>query len=113
MKTRLALHEIAQAAAACRDFYRGEKGQPGLPARLLKLLFDRLSRETQLWLARDVTVEMTAFVVTIKDRFGEDATATVDGDVVKIGVKAGDNFHEIGRGGTWKEALQAAEEHDD
>lgn len=103
---------IVEAATAIRVFYRGAKNQPGLVARLCRPLFDALSVENRLWLARDVTLGMTSASVIAKDRFGEMGTTRVDGNEVRVGVMVGEGdgavFEVRGRGPTWSEAFADA-----
>lgn len=101
-------HVIAEAYAAMQRFYRGAPGQPGIVPRVLGRLFRLLSSETQLWLARDVTIGMGAACLTAKDRWGEDGNVIVDGNEWRVGTGYGAGFVVLGRGPTWQEAFADA-----
>ena len=102
------LAEARSRLAALRAFYRGAKGEPALPARLLQPLFNLLSVETRLWLVQEPCVGMLAASVTAKEWWGADGTAIVDGDELQVGLGTGETFVALGRGSTWKAAFEDA-----
>lgn len=99
---------VRAAALAVANFYRGAKGQPPLAAKLLRPLFARLSIEAQLWLAREVTIGMTAACLEAKERWGEGGKVVVDGNEVRVGIRVGDGLKVLGRGRSWSEAFEDA-----
>ena len=76
--------------------------------RILRPLFERLPRETQLMLARDALLDMTVAAILARDRLGDAGNVRVDGDECQIGVvRDNGDFAILGRGASWEVAWDA------
>lgn len=98
-----------RATRALRDFYLGAPNHPGIVARVLRVFFNALSTENQLWLARDVAISLTGACLAAKDRWGEAGNVVIDGNEIRVGVGAREGFKVLGRGNTWAAAFADAD----
>lgn len=103
------IQSVRAVAEAVVGFYFGAKGLPSIPLRILRALFSCLSTETQLYVARDVTIGMTAACLEAKERWGEAGNVVVDGNFVRVGRGSGPAFVGLGCGRSWAAAFADAE----
>jgi hypothetical protein len=99
---------VASVVSVVNHFYSGPKGAPALPARLLSPLFRALSLETQLFLAREVTLGRVAASLEAKERWGDAGNVVVAGNEVRVGMGDGEKFVILGRGPSWAAAFANA-----